>query len=378
MKILVNASTLIAGGGVQVAINFIKYSLINHHQYYYLLSYQVHQQLSKEELSKMTYYLIETSPAKYIKGKTTRNDILKIEKKVNPDIVYSIGSPSYIAFKNVEVLRLTNPWIIGGSTKFAYTKYPILLRFKIYLKTLIQRQFIKQKHIIITQTETAKTNMFKTLKIKPINIHVIPNVHATIFNRIKPVEKVKKKINILVFAAPYPHKNLDLIPEVVYQILKKGISNFKFTVTIPENKNPYFYKNFQKQCKFYKVESYIENIGKVDFKDVPKLYQNSDILFLPTLLEIFSVTYLEAMASSVPIVTTDLPFSKEVCKNAAFYFKPKNALDAATKIDELIESEEVREKLISFGKNILLEYPKANEIYAEHVAVLEHVYKSNS
>jgi hypothetical protein len=49
--------------------------------------------------------------------------------------------------------------------------------------------------------------------------------------------------------------------------------------------------------------------------DVPKWYKATQALLLPTLLESFSGTYIEAMHFERPIFTSNLDFAKEVCEN---------------------------------------------------------------
>lgn len=377
MKILVNTSTLVVGGGVQVGLNFIKNTINNNkHNFYYLLSQQVYNQLSREELSKIDFYLATISPANRFKGKTTRNKILELEKNYTPDIVYSVGAPSYVNFNTVEVLRLTNPMVIGG-TKLAFTTYSLKKKIIEILSLNVKRLYIKKAHHIITQTESAKTDIIKNLKVPEDQVFVISNVYSSIFDKKLLQETKDDTINILSFSAAYPHKNLDLIPEVAYVLKKRGIKNFKFIVTIPNDFNKELYDTFTSLCKKYDVQSLVENIGKVNFKDAPRLYQNVDLLFLPTLLEIFSVTYLEAMASSIPIITTDLPFATEVCEDAALYFKPKNAILAADQLELLIKNKTKRDELISLGKNRLSNFLKEDVIYNEHINVLEKIYKSS-
>ena len=47
-------------------------------------------------------------------------------------------------------------------------------------------------------------------------------------------------------------------------------------------------------------------------------------MILPTLLESFSATYIEAMFHGKTILTSDLDFARDVCGEAAFYFDPLN------------------------------------------------------
>ena len=370
---MVNASTLVVGGGVQVALNFIKHTLTDiKNEYYYLLSKQLYIEI-KSEVDHINYYISEISPAKLIAGKLSRKEILLIEQSFNPDIVYSIGAPSYIKFKSTEVLRLTNPWIIGAS-KIAYSTYPFFRRYLIKLKVVLQRRYISRNSYIITQTNSAGLEISKNLKIKNENIFIIPNVQPLIFNNSSSEDiPVSNEIRIFSFAAPHPHKNLSIIPQVAKELFDLGIENFVFIVTIPEDDKTYESEIFFKLCKDLKVEDNIKNIGKVSYLDAPSRYQQSNILFLPTLLEVFSVTYLESMAMKLPIVTTDFSFSREVCGEAALYYEPKNAKDAASKLFNIISNQKVKHKLLEAGKTRISSCPTSQKIYSEHIIVLEKI-----
>lgn len=377
MRILINASTLVVGGGVQVGINFIRHTLkIEKHVFYYILSKRVYEQIY-EELPSEKFTLLAISPAKFFKGRKSKRKILSIEKEFRPDMVYSIGAPSYINFFTPEVLRLTNPMIIGG-TKIAFTTYSLKKKILEKLSLNAKRLFISKKDYIITQTEAAKYNIVKNIGVNKDNIYVISNVYSTIFDRKPPDDEIAKEdgvVKILTFSAPYLHKNLDIIPEVASILVQKGYENFKFIVTLPPDLNPDINAKFHYLSKKYNVEKQLVNIGRVDFKKAPDLYFKSEILFLPTLMEIFSVTYLEAMATSTPIVTTNLPFATEVCGDAALYYKPKQAEDAALCIEKLLKSKKERDELIIKGKKQLSKFPKEYEIYNKHIDVLEEVYK---
>ena len=67
-------------------------------------------------------------------------------------------------------------------------------------------------------------------------------------------------------------------------------------------------------------------------ENCPKLYNQADAMFLPTLLETFSASYPEAMKMERPILTSDLDFAKDICGDAALYFNPLDSYDIANKI----------------------------------------------
>ncbi len=43
------------------------------------------------------------------------------------------------------------------------------------------------------------------------------------------------------------------------------------------------------------------------------------MVFIPTLLEVFSATYLEAMLMKKPIIASDLEFSRDICGESAYF-----------------------------------------------------------
>jgi glycosyltransferase involved in cell wall biosynthesis len=69
--------------------------------------------------------------------------------------------------------------------------------------------------------------------------------------------------------------------------------------------------------KYYK---YVYNLGPIPIPECASLYKECDAMFLPTLLECFSASYIEAMYMEKPIVTSDLDFAHTVCGNSALNF----------------------------------------------------------
>ena len=65
------------------------------------------------------------------------------------------------------------------------------------------------------------------------------------------------------------------------------------------------------------------------------------------------------MLFKVPIVTTDISFIREVCKDAALYYDPLNPHSAAEKILEIVSNKCLSKKLIEAGERILLNHPNS-------------------
>lgn len=148
-----------------------------------------------------------------------------------------------------------------------------------------------------------------------------------------------------------PHKNLEIIPKVASILKNKyGLQNFKFNITIPLN-NIKKNKSFYILAKKNGVSNYINNLGYQSQLQLIDLYSKCDIYFFPSLLETFSAALLEAMFFRLPIVASNFDFNQEVADDAALYFQPMSAEDAANKLYHLITDNNLYESMISKCKN---------------------------
>ncbi len=93
----------------------------------------------------------------------------------------------------------------------------------------------------------------------------------------------------------------------------------------------------------------IVNVGPQPPESCPALYEECDLMFLPTLVECFSAAYPEAMVMGKAIVTTDLGFARSICGEAALYFTPMDAISAASQIEQLMKDHDLRQDLIEKG-----------------------------
>ena len=87
----------------------------------------------------------------------------------------------------------------------------------------------------------------------------------------------------------------------------------------------------------------------MDISEVPSLYEQTDIVFQPTLLECFTAVYPEAMRMRRPIVTTDLEFAHGLCGDAALYYSATDPEAASERLIELISNTELRQQLVDNG-----------------------------
>jgi glycosyltransferase involved in cell wall biosynthesis len=367
MKILVNASTLVIGGGIQIGVSFIEKAILNDDfEWLFIVSKGIYSNLDIEIKKDKRIILIEQSPAGIISGISSRKQIKKYEKIFKPHMVYSLGFPSYIRFKSIELGRYTNPWEIYSEPLPWHTIPNLFAKLLTKLGIIYRILWAKRADYIETQTEIAKIGISKRLSFPLEKIFIVPNSTNSIFiehgKKIEDFESIFERDNIVFcLSAPYYHKNLDLIPFVAHKLKVEFGLSLKFILTISDTSDICI--DIFKKAATLNVVNLIQNVGPLNLKECIQYYNKSKIVFLPTLLEIFSATYLEAMAMKVPIITTNLDFAHNNCKDAALYFNQGDATDAARNISLLINNKNLFISQINKGERVLKFYPNLDEKY---------------
>ncbi|MEZ9476219.1 glycosyltransferase [Vibrio splendidus] len=350
-KYVFNCSTNIIGGAVQNSVNFIL-QIHEHnelHKWFFILSYEVFEQVSSVVNSENS--LVISSPAKSF---VSRIKIKKIVKKLSPRFVYTSAGPAYVNFDAFHIMGCSNPYILGAS-KQAYdlttNKFTYFIRI---LHNKYQRYYIKKADHWFLQTEKSRQQM--TLNGVSIDdCSIVYNAVAPSFLDCNPNFKklhLNSIVRVLVPSAYYPHKNLKILIEL---LKKEGVSSrLHFSLTISEDS----YKSFSLQPGFDEVSNNISNIGSFSHKDAASIYAKFDVVFLPSVLEVFSTSYIEAIAMKMPLIVPDLPFSKSICGDYALYYKSDSIDDCLNAFSEIFvyqknidRYEEFREKIIEKFSN---------------------------
>ena len=381
VNILVNAITCNVGGGMQVTLSCLDNWLRIDDQNFNFL-FLVHEKqrayLPKDLKNHPSIIFFKNKQHHFLYGFSVKRKILLICKNFNPDIVYSIGFPSFIKFDCPELGRYTNPLEIMN---IKYTWYVLNLfeRVRLFFKTIYLLYQARKADIYETQTQVAKRGIINKLNVSADSIIVYPNVLndriKSVYNNEAIENNSKKKfksrtINIFTLAADYPTKNLPFIAEVAKVLNERSLLNFKFTLSIDVNSD-----SARKIRKKFSNSKLIKNFvfkGKLSLEKAAHEYYGADLFFLPTLAEVYSVSFLEAMYFKLPIITSDLDFLREVCQNAASYYSPLDAEDASIKILEIISNNDVRLSLLKAGKEIITKHPSSN---SRSEKILEYLKK---
>lgn len=81
--------------------------------------------------------------------------------------------------------------------------------------------------------------------------------------------------------------------------------------------------------------------GNISEAELTCIYSLATIFCYPSFAEGFGLPALEAMASGIPVVVSDLPSLKEVCGYAALYVDPHRPEDIAHAVDNLVNDRQL-------------------------------------
>lgn len=368
MKILFNCSGNVSGGSVQNAANFIKYAAQNKkHEFYYIVSNRVKKILDVWNV-KPFHLTVMDSPAR---NRIARNNIYRLEKKYKPDIVYTMAGPTYIKFKSLHVMGISDPYITHANIKSFLHNRRYYQAIFFYLMEMTKGLYaLYSADYFLFQTLTSRNGFIKRFKLNKSKTHILENALGENFLKKSLFFQQKScKKKILIPSAYAPHKNLEII-FCMCKILKEinKLDEFNFIITIPKNA-PYNNRVIK-----LGLEGAIHNIGPFNYNDAYKLYAKADAILLPSILETFSTSYLEAIAVCKPLIVADTSFSREICADYANYYNPFSAEDAVKALLHTINSNlnlNERDKIIS-------RYGSQQERFAKALSILETIFEKGN
>jgi glycosyltransferase involved in cell wall biosynthesis len=121
-------------------------------------------------------------------------------------------------------------------------------------------------------------------------------------------------------------------------------------------------EELEKQAQGANLSPKIEFMGGIAHEKTPEIYNSADVFVLPSLNEGMSNTMLEALASGLPIITTDTGGSKELVQDGenGFIVKMKDSADIAEKIEKLMVAPELAQIMGEASRRRALEMSWTN------------------
>jgi glycosyltransferase involved in cell wall biosynthesis len=350
MKILVNALSVAYGGGLIRTLN-----IINTFRQFPDIDFLILCPDIKyyKDVKSKNVTLLTISDLFLKKAVRTYTDIFLIPaiiKKYNPDLVLSLGNLPAVT-KRYQVFLHDNPLAsVINFRKFGYKRIKDVMINRLRNMLLAKRlnyvdHLITQTNIQLNTLKEVYPRQMKKVGKKSVIPPSVPEFQISKSIKCGSIYHINTdSTNLLCMSRYYPHKNIEMLLDLA-RIFRQNSSPFKIILTLSKSHGKGV-SALLKKIKKEKLAGYIINIGEISPLCLTEIMKYIDALILPSLLESYSLTYLEAMFFQKPVFTSDLDFAHEACKNAAFYFNPADAGDIySTIISAFQERKELKRKL---------------------------------
>ncbi|QOJ32007.1 MAG: glycosyltransferase [Gammaproteobacteria bacterium] len=266
-------------------------------------------------------------------------------RRFAPDIIFSLGNATVPVHARLHAMLLQDAHFVYPASH--YGPLSPADRLQLAVNRLRLRRSLRYARLVFLQTTCMKARFLEAWNFAG-SVAVLPNFldsrpHATPHST--PPQGLP--LRVLVLSRYYPHKNLELIANTFRQF-RHELHDIEIRLTISANQHPGARRLLQAISADH-LERQIVNTGPIPITDLALACQDADVMLLPSLLESFSGTYLEAMQTGIPIVTSNLDFAHEVCGNAALYFDPTSMMDLAQALIRLRDDAQLRHDLVTAG-----------------------------
>jgi len=356
-KITIVAHALSAGGGISVGRNLI----LSLQQKLTDVEYQIFMPADLGyEKSIVNPEKTEVHLFKKQKNLFTRfwYDFSFLEKQISqfkPDLVICLGNRG-VEYRGAKQFLLCHDAHLFYPVKF----YERETRKKKLVKWFQQRRFakdLKNTDTLFLQTEVAAKRIVDMFAYKGKTV-ILPNAVSVEVKdaSVSPdapelINQQATKFKLFYLTRYYPHKNIELLIEL-FDKYRDQLVNVCLYLTIEESQHP-LAKKLLSDIKHLELGDYIINVGPLAQAELPTYFSHVDALVMPTTLESFSGTYLEAMSFSCPVLTSDLDFAKAICGDAALYFDPWNVDSLFNALMQLTGDNNIQTELQEKGRERL-------------------------
>lgn len=286
----------------------------------------------KGQISNIKWKIVKTNVRWHSFSEQT--NFPRILNKENLDLVHFPYFSVPIFYNKPFVVTIHDLIINHFPTGKASTLFLPFYQLKLLGYKYVISKAAKKARKIITVSNATRDEIADHLKVNPDKITVTYEGISKITNdksQIKNI-KIQNKSYFLYVGNAYPHKNL----ERLFQAFNFLIPQYPSIFLVLVGREDYFYKKLKEKAESMNLSSHVEFLGDAKDEELFQLYKNAKALVLPSLMEGFGLPALEAMANKCLVLCSDIPAFREICKDSAIYFDPKNIQNMSDQMKQVV------------------------------------------
>lgn len=266
------------------------------------------------------------------------------------------GIKKIVCYQHGQLLQWEFLRIIDRATKFLVTKY--IVQTDVAKKELMQKLHLPEEKFEVISNSIDSQEFITKIDgaTKRQELHLLPE--DTIITCVSNLRRRKGHEYLL-----------KAFEELFLSFQRKGNQNTLKLLIVGDGEQK---EKLLDQIHTYQSKAHIRFLGNRN--DVKEILKISDLFILPTLGEGMSVAIMEAMATGLPIITTDIPENRELIENqiTGILVPPKDTPAITDAIERLLNDKPLR---LQLGKNA---QKKIQEQFDSHLVKLKlaHFYNN--
>jgi len=275
------------------------------------------------------------------------------EQSTLPGIIRNSQAEVLLSAGNFALLRSPIPQILlSGNALYTSRDFERDLRhrgeYALWIDNAIKGTFARWS-VNVSECTVAPSEAFAADLRRWTGRNVLPIHHGfdreIFFGSSKPLpEDVQAKLNAadgclkLLFVSHYNYyRNFETLLYAI-AILKKELYprsvRLFLTCKLNSAENPGNYRAESASTLLHhlRLSNEVIELGTIPYRLLHDVYRTCDFYVTPAYVETFAHPLVEAMASSIPVIASDLPVHREICGKAALYFSAFSAEDLAATV----------------------------------------------
>ncbi len=276
------------------------------------------------------------------------------------DLAFSVFAPTYAGRRAlVEVAGFADPTVASMP---APSSIAVLAR----VKRRVKRSRIRSLDHLIVESAALAADV-SGLGVDLSRLTVVPNTCSSVFAddqqwEYPTWERAGSDLVLAYPARPYPHKNHQFLGQIARDMFERHGIRIAFAVTLTPDEVTALDADSQKS---------MIALGILTVCQVAGLYRQVDGVIFPSLMEVSSATPIEALAVGSPLFASRRSFIEEFVGDAAGYFDPLNAGSATDAIVKGLSDPALLERRAQRGLAQVAALPTARERAREYVRTID-------
>jgi glycosyltransferase involved in cell wall biosynthesis len=214
---------------------------------------------------------------------------------------------------------------------------------------------IEASDAVVVHSAFVRSRVLELCKVSEKKIFIVPLSVPEQFSRdvnSEKIDTVKRKYKlperyVLFVGSIEPWKKVQILIREFTAYQKKSGDDMALVIV----GRPGWHRE---TCNFVKeavaTSQRIRWLDYVPSEDLPAIYKAATVFCSASLWEGFGIIYLEAMAQGLPIIATEHAATPEVVGDAGVFFNTTRAGELQKRFEEVLNNENVRQKLREAGK----------------------------